>query len=84
MCKKELIFVLFTNSKRQAKGKRGHIIVTVSKTLNPFSDETKTRDLQGAIDICNPRASIASCMSRPLYELIFPRAEVFLVFVNSD
>lgn len=79
MCKKELIFVLFTNSKRQAKGKCGHIIVAVNKTLNPFSDETKTRNLQGAIDIFNSLMYVTSFIW-----VDFPRAEVFLVFVNSD
>ena len=62
--------MLFTNSKRQANEKRGHIIVAVNKTLNFFSDGTKTRDLQGAIGICNQRASIASCTSCPLYEVV--------------
>ena len=78
--------MLFTNSKRQAKEKRVNIIVAVNKTLNHFSVKTKTRDLlQGAIGICNPAESFNSLMHVMAFiRGDFPRAEVFLFFVNAD
>ena len=46
------------NSKRQAKVKRSHIfklafVVAVNKILKISSDQTKTRDLRGAIESFN-------------------------------
>ena len=76
-----LIFVWFMNRKRQAKEKREGVCRWVNKVLNLTSDQTKTRDLRGAIY----RPSFSSLMHDVSFiGGDFPRAEVFLFFVNSD
>ena len=74
------LFVWFMNSKRQTKVKRSHIIqISVCRCSKQDSkNQTKTRDLRGAIESFN---CLTYVVRRVRYTGDFPRAAKVLVFL---